>query len=252
MNISPERKRKITKWLIGIATACILIFLGVQNIGAVAHALRWCAGVIMPLIIGCAIALIVNVPMSFFERHLWKKSNKKLLCRLRRPIAFVLALVLVLGILIGVVAIVLPSLIETINVIVELAINLVNKLNSMNKEELADLPFSELLMDINWSSLIESAKSWLANSALTITNKAFGTITSLVSGIIDLFVAFVFASFILLGKEKLTQQAERIIRVWFPKKYGEEICRIASILNATFKSFIFISCCFYYYFSFNI
>jgi len=125
-------------------------------------------------------------------------------------------------------------------VIVDLAIKLVNDLNSMDKSELAELPLGELLKEINWNGLIESAKSWLTNSAPTITNKAFGTITSLIGGIIDIFVAFVFASYILLGKEKLTRQAKRIVTAWFPEKHGEQICRVASILNANFKGFIFV------------
>ena len=139
MNISPEKKRKFTKWLIGIAAACILIFLGVQNIGSVAKAFYWCMDIVMPLLIGCAIALIVNVPMDFLERHLWKNSKKKLAAKLRRPIAFALALVLVVGIFVGVVAIVLPTLIYAISVFVYSAIRLVGQINSMNKEELAEL-----------------------------------------------------------------------------------------------------------------
>ena len=239
MNISPEKKRKLAKWLIGIATVCILLFLGVQNIGAVMSAFYWCMNIVMPLLIGCAIALIVNVPMDFFERHLWKKSNKKLLRRLRRPIAFIIALALVFGIFIGVVAIVLPTLIDTIYVIVDLAVKMVNNLNSMSKEELAELPFGEFIKDVNWTQLIQSAKSWLADSALTITNKAFGTITSLLGGIINMFVSLVFASYILFGKERLARQSKHLVKVWIPEKFGNGLCHAASLLNVNFKSFIF-------------
>ena len=239
MNISPERKRKLTKWLIGIATVCILIFLGVQNIGSLAKAFYFCADIVMPLIIGCGIALIVNVPMDFFERNLWTKTQKKLLRKIRRPIAFILALVLVFGIFTGVVAIVLPTLIDTVYVIVDLAVKLVNNLNSMSKDELAELPFGEMIKEVNWTKLIESAKSWLANSALTITNKAFGTITSLLSGIIDMFVSLVFASYILFGKERLARQFKHLVKVWLPEKFGNGLTHAASLLKVNFKSFIF-------------
>lgn len=239
MNISPEKKRKFTKWLIGIAAAYILIFLGVQNIGSVANAFYWCMDIVMPLLIGCAIALIVNVPMDFFERHLWKNAKKKLAAKLRRPIAFALALVLVVGIFVGVVAIVLPTLIDTISVIVDSAIRIVGQINSMNKEELAELPFGDVLSSINWTKLLDSAKSWLTNSAGTITNTVFGTITSLVGGIMDAFVSLVFAAYILFGKERLARQARRIIQVWLPKNIGEMICHTVSILKVNFKSYIF-------------
>lgn len=76
MDFTPEKRKKTAKWLIGVVTACILIFLGVQNIGAVADALSWCISLIAPLLIGFAIAVILNVPMGFFESHFWKNTKK--------------------------------------------------------------------------------------------------------------------------------------------------------------------------------
>ena len=66
MDFSPEKFKKLAKWIISTATACILIFLGVQNISAVAKAVSWCIGLIAPLLLGAVIAAILNVPMSFF------------------------------------------------------------------------------------------------------------------------------------------------------------------------------------------
>ena len=77
MDFTPEKKKKLSKWIIGIVVACIVIFLGLQNIDVVAKAFSWCAGLIMPLILGFAFALILNVPMRFFESHIWSKTKKK-------------------------------------------------------------------------------------------------------------------------------------------------------------------------------
>lgn len=238
MDINPEKKRKLTKWVILTVAACILIFLGVQNIGAVGRAVSWCFGIVMPLVIGCAIALIVNVPMGFLERHLWAKSEKRLLTRLRRPISFILSFLFVIGILVGVVAIVLPQLVDTVTVIVKSAIEIVNDFNAMSDEEIAALPFGEFLLDVDWNKLLESTKSWLANRASLITNSVFGTVTSLVGGVIDLFVSVVFSIYVLSSKERLKSGAQRIARVWFPKKQGEWCIRAASILSTNMKNFI--------------
>ena len=97
MNLTPENRKKLTKWLIGIAAACILIFLGVQNISAVAGAFKWLLGIAMPLLVGWAIAIIINVPMRFLETHLWRKSKKPFLIKIRRPVALVLSLVFIIG-----------------------------------------------------------------------------------------------------------------------------------------------------------
>ena len=49
-----EKRKNSTKRIIGIVSACILIFLGVQNIDVVADAVSWCTGLVTPLIIGLA------------------------------------------------------------------------------------------------------------------------------------------------------------------------------------------------------
>lgn len=238
MNITPENKKKLTRWIIGICAACILIFLGAQNIDVVADALSWLAGIAMPLIIGAAIALILNVPMRFLEERLWIKSKKTFWCKARRPIAFILAFVLIVGILFGVVMIILPTLIETVKVIVQSAIDIVNRFNSMSKEEIAELPFGQILLDIDWTHLVDSLKSWLRNQANGIVNTLFGTVTSFVAVIIDLFVSVAFAIYLLFSKETLKKQAKRIVKAWIPAKKADWLIHAFSVANVNFKSFI--------------
>lgn len=156
----------------------------------------------------------------------------------RRPFAFLLSLVLIIGILVGVVAIVIPVLADTITVIVQSAIDLVNKLNSISEAELAEMPFGQVLMDVDWKKLLVSLKSWLTNQADSIVNAVFGTVTSLVGGVFDLFVSVVFAIYILFSKDKLKQQAQRIVRVWLPKNVSEWSCHAVSVANVNFRNFV--------------
>lgn len=238
MNLTPENRKKLTKWLIGIAAACILIFLGLQNISAVADALGWLIGIAMPLLVGWGIAIIVNVPMRFLETHLWSKSKKPFLTKIRRPVALILSLVFILGVLAGVVIVVLPTLIDTITVFVESAIEIVGKLNSENKEDIAALPFGELLLEINWSELVNSLKNWLQERSHAIVDTAFGTVTSAVGIIIDMFLSIAFAIYLLGSKETLKRQLTRVVRAWFPEKKAGWLIHAAEILNVNFRSFI--------------
>ena len=114
MDFTPEKRKVLSKWLIGIAAACILIFLGVQNIGVVAGAVSWVLGLIMPLILGLVFALILNVPMSFFESHIFSKTKKPFLQKIRRPLSYIISLVMIIGVLVGVVWLVIPELVSAI------------------------------------------------------------------------------------------------------------------------------------------
>lgn len=235
-----EDKKKLAKWIIGIVVSCILIYLGVRYWSSVTSAISWCIDIVMPLLVGSAIAMILNVPMSFLETHLWTKSKNKFLCTLRRLVAFVLSLILILGIFAGIVMIVLPTLVETVTIIVEAAIEIVNHINSLSREEIEELPFGEFLMDIDWSQLVDSLTSWLKDLVDKTVNGAFGTITSLVGGIIDMFVAAAFAIYLLFSKEKLKEQGNRIIKAWLPKKSGDWVAHAIDVANLNFKNFIVV------------
>ena len=238
MDFTPEKRKVIARWLIGIAAACILIFLGIQNVGVVANAVSWVTGLIMPLILGFAFALIINVPMRFFESHLWPKTKKKFLGKLRRPLSFIISFALIIGILVGVVWLVIPELVDAVKLIVQSVIDLVNKLSAMDEAELAELPLGSILLNTDWDKLLNTLQAWLKNQSGTIVNTAVGTIGSLVGGIFDFFITFVFAIYILFNKDKLKTQAKRLIRVWLPKNFGEWSIHAASVANMNFRNFI--------------
>ena len=234
MNLTLEKRNLIAKWLIKIAAVCILLYLGLQNIAAISAALSRFLDLIMPLILGSAIAVILNVPMRFLEAHLWTKSDHPLLQRLRRPTAFLLSVLFIIGAFLGVILLVIPELVDAFSVIAQGIAELVEKLSSADQEKLMAHPLSRALMDIDWDGMLASAQEWLKAEGGQIVDTAFGTLASLIGGIFD----FVFSVYILFGKEKLTRQASRLIRVWIPGKGGEWLIHAASITNVTFRKFI--------------
>ncbi|MBQ4313628.1 MAG: AI-2E family transporter [Clostridia bacterium] len=238
MKSSYMKNKKTTKWIIGTVAACILIFLGVQNIDVVANAVSWCVELIMPLLLGFAFALILNVPMRFFEAHLWNNTKKVILIKLRRPLSFIISLVLIIGILTGVVWLVIPELVSAVKVIIQGVMDSVNMLTAMNESEIAEIPFAELLLDIDWQNIIDNMQDWLKNHSGNIMNTAFGTISSVVGGIFDFFMALIFSIYILFNKEKLKSQVRRLIRVWLPRRFGEWLLHASRVASGNFRSFV--------------
>jgi len=96
MELSKENRKKLALWIIGIIAVCSLIFLGVQNIGAVAGAVKWVLKLLAPFVTGCGIALVLDVPLQFFERHLFTKAKKPFLLRIKRPLSFGISIFLIL------------------------------------------------------------------------------------------------------------------------------------------------------------
>lgn len=238
MDFTPEKRKVLSKWLIGIAAACILIFLGVQNIGIVAGAVSWVLGLIMPLILGLVFALILNVPMHFFESHIFSKTKKPFFKKIRRPLSYIISLVMIIGVLVGVVWLVIPELAGAVKLIVQSVIDMITRLNAMDKAELAELPFGSILLDTDWDKLLDTLQTWLKNKSGSIVNTAVGTVSSLVGGIFDFFISFIFSIYILFSKEKLKSQVSRLVRVWLPRSFGEWLIHASHIASGNFRNFI--------------
>lgn len=238
MGFDPKNQKKLSKWLIGIVAACILIFLGVQNINVIAKALSWAVGLIMPLLLGLAFALILNVPMRFFENHLWPKAVRPIAQKLRRPVAYGVSLIMILGILAGIVWLVIPELVEAVKLIGSSIADFVRWISAMDARELAGRPFGKFLLGIDWEEMLRTAESWLKEQGGNIMNTVLDTIGSVVGGVVDLFVAIVFSIYILFSKDKLKGQAKRLIRVWLPERFGGWLIHAACVASANFRSFV--------------
>lgn len=238
MDFNSKKLKSLSRWIIGIAAACIIIFLAIENIGVVAGAVSWVLNLVMPLIVGFAIALILNVPMRWLETKLFKKSKKPFWQKLRRPLAFIISLVLILGILVGVIWLVIPALVDAVKVIVQSVIDFINKISAMDKDEIAELPFGSALLNIDWGKMLTTLQDWLKNQSGNIVNTAFGTISSLLGGIFDLFVSLVFSVYILFGKETLKKQFLRLVNAWLPKRFSAWLVHALSIANTNFRNFV--------------
>lgn len=238
MEPSPERRKLTARWIIGVAAACIAIFLGLQHLDVVGKAISWCVKLVSPLVVGFALALILNVPMGFFERHLWKKSQKPLAKKLRRPVALILAILSILAVLVGVVCLVLPELGEAVRVIIDGIINLAEVLEGMEETELSQLPIMQFLSQIDWEKRLMSIQDWFTEKGGVIFNTALITVSSLVNGVFDAFISLVFSVYILCGKEKLKAQFSRLIRVWLPEKVAEGSIHAFSVAGRNFHNFV--------------
>lgn len=238
MGPNSEKNNKITRWVITVVSVCILIYLGVKNIGALYGAVSWFFRLISPLTVGFALALIFNVPMAYFERHLFARSKNAAIRKGRRALSILLSIVLVVGIFTGVIWLVVPELIQAITVIVNSAVELLNRLEDLDLSQVADNPVAGLLGTINFHELGAALQNWLTGAAGSIVNGAMGTITSLFNGLVNLFISLIFAIYILSNKEKLKLQCCRLIRAWLPEHFGSWFIHACRLASGNFRNFV--------------
>ena len=151
-----EQRKQLSKWIIGTVAACILIFLGVRYISEIAYAVSWMLDLLEPLLAGMIAALVLNVPLCFIERHLFRKNPTPRKERARRPLAIVLSLILVLGIFISVAVLVIPELVNAVAAVSSAVAELLDELAALeNSADFSEIPFGEYLsrIDIDWIRL---------------------------------------------------------------------------------------------------
>lgn len=113
MEISKETRKRLMQ----IIAFGILLYCGMEHFDVVIGAVDFVLGIVMPFLVGGAIAFVINVPMKSIERHLFAKNGK--LAKWRRPVAYLLTLALVIGIITLALVVVIPELGNTISMIVQ-------------------------------------------------------------------------------------------------------------------------------------
>lgn len=244
MKLDKENMRKMRELIL----FTIIILIALWNYKMIFDAIVFILGIVLPFLVGGAIAFVLNVPMSFFEekifynRHL---KDKKIANRLARPVSLVLTIAVLIGVVVLVMFVVIPeltktilSLGKTIQAFVPEAQRFLEELFTDNSEVRAWL--DSLNLDVD--QIMNSAVSFFQNGAGNVLNSTVSAIGSIVSGVTTFVIAFVFACYVLLQKEKLRVQVQKVLYAFLPDKRVEGVMEVCSLTSKTFSNFLAGQC----------
>lgn len=226
----------------------IVILIALWNYAIVFEWIGFAFSIIFPFLLGGGIAFILNVPMSFLEEKIFYNKylkDKKIANRLARPLSLVLTLAIVVGIIVIVMFVVVPELTKTVislgrtirNFVPE-AQRFLEGLFSDNSEVQAWL--RELNLDIG--KMADSMIAFFQDGAGDVINSAVSAIGSFVSGVATFVIAFVFACYVLLQKERLKVQVQKVMYAFFPEKRVAWLLEVCSLTAKSFSSFFTGQC----------
>ncbi len=244
MKLDRENMRKMKELIV----FTIIILIALWNYNILFGWIRFAFGIIFPFILGGGIAFILNVPMSFLEEKIFYNrylKDKKIANRLARPLTLVLTLALVIGVIVLVMFVVIPeltttvlSLGKTIRAFVPEAQRFLEDLFTDNSEVRAWL--DGLNLDIG--KMTDSAVAFFQDGAGNVINSTVSAIGSFVSGMATFAIAFVFACYVLLQKEKLSKQVKKVLYAFLSEKRVEWILEVCSLTAKSFSSFFAGQC----------
>ena len=210
--------------------------------------LKLAVGIFLPFLIGAAIAFILNIPMNGIEKKIFKKWNGKFAAKVKRPLSMVLSIVFVVAIVALVIVAVVPQLRTTITTlgakVTPFLQNLLVWLESLTTDypELAAQIQELENMEFNWDSIIGNVGSFLKNGVGSMVGSTVTVASSIIGGVANVFIAFVFAIYILSQKEKLQEQAIRILNAYAPVKLNRNVREVCHRLHVNFTNFICGQC----------
>ena len=228
--------------------AVALIIYSVFNMDTMLEFIKNSIVLIKPFLIGAVIAFVLNVPLRFFEHHVFCHIKHPKFKKVERGLSILLSLLLVWVALSLVVRIVVPQLIESISLLVSTIPGyvdyLTNFLSEYENDSAAIANFVKQIESISPQTLEQYTMNWLNDqvTAHALLSSAFmstvGIVSSVAAGVINFFVAFVFAIYILGSKEKLAVQARKICFAFFNRMHAAYLVHVAQVSFAKMYSFI--------------
>ena len=244
MDLNKENMKKIKSLIL----FTVLVFVALWNYKVIYRGIQFLGHVILPFALGGAIAFVLNVPMRFLEEKLFqntKTGEKKWAKKMARPLSFILTVLLVIGIIGIVVFVVVPELGNTILNIGKTLQEFIPQVQTWAVQLFDDNP--ELVaqiqtMEFEWDKILGSLVDFLRNGAGSVLDTTFAAAKSIVSGVSTFFIAFVFACYILLQKEKLSVQVRKLMYAFLPHDWTEIFIALGSVTYKTFSSFLTGQC----------
>ncbi len=222
----------------GVAFYCAL-----QNLGAVVAALGWTLGVLAPFLLGGAIAFILNVPMRAIERHLFPKAKRA--AGLRRPLALVLTLLAVAGVLALASFVIGPGVADAVRSVARQVPAALDRLQEQIDALSVYLPQIQEIVegwDLNWAGLSQKALALAQQWGGSLLSSGGGFIGGVVSGVGTFVIGLIFSFYILMQKEKLSRQGRQVICALLPRRQGDRTLEVLRLANRTFSSFLSGQC----------
>lgn len=244
MNLNKENLKKIR----GLIVFTVILLIALWNYSLILDVLGQGVGIVYPFLLGGAIAFVINVPMSFFEEKLFQNQmmkNKKVAQRLARPVSLIITLIVVVSVIGLVVFGVLPKLGDTFISIGKGIQSFMPKAQSWAEEIFHNNKEIKEWLDsltLDWDKIINEVVKFFTSGASSVLGSTFVVARRIASGITTFVIAFVFACYILLQKEKLNIQIRKVMYAYMKEDLVKKVLDVCSLSYRTFSNFLTGQC----------
>ena len=199
------------------------------------------------LIIGCVIAYVLNILMSFYEKHYFPKNQSKAVEKSKRVVCMLAAMLTLVAVVVLIIGLVLPELAACIRLLIAEIPEAIDSAVAWLEETglLATVMTEDAvasLMSINWQEKMTDLISVLAAGVGGVAQVAVDAVSATVSGVAQFVIGLIFAIYLLIGKETLGGQGNRLMEHYLKPAWNEKIRYVVGIFDNSFHKFIVGQC----------
>lgn len=229
-------ERKEIRRYIFIAALAVAVCVTVQNFVIFKQLVMLAMKALRPIIIGCSMAYIFNIIMNFLEKHYFPKKQTKFIQKSRRPVCLILSFSIVIGIIALVLNIIIPETIRALKIMYAEIPPLFIKGRDFvlsKLDEYPDIKNEIEHLEIDKAGLVEKA----TDSAFGLFGSVISFIGAVTSTVTNIIIGLIFAIYLLLRKDKLYTDINRVMKVSLSESKNAKIKRFFSMAHQTFTSF---------------
>ena len=236
-----EKNKRIIMELILFTVIIIFAFINISYIWVF---IKYVVKIFMPFILGAMMAFVLNVLLNVVENKLFKKiskKNTKTWKKIKRPISLVTTFIIIIALIALILGLIIPQLKNTVELFTENfdsykteSVELLEKVG-IKQENINELNKNLENLKDEVTNYVNENKNEIMQTTVGVATSVFGTITSIVLGI-------VFAIYILLKKEDLSRQFKKLAKAYLPEKKQKTLEEISSLSNKTFGNFVSGQC----------
>ena len=224
----------------GIVTYIIILAYVIFNFKNIISGVENIIGVLLPFIVGIAIAFMLNLVMRIFEERVFTfLDNKKYqkYSRFKRPLSVALTFIFVFMIIFGLIRFIIPQLIDSISTLTDAIPAYMKSFEELISQYVSD---TEILNTL-WNNFLSAWREILQFTGQIVVSSLSGVVNITVgftSGLFNFILSVIFSIYMLLNKERLQLGMKKVLYAFSGRKFADKIMYLGKISNEAFSNYI--------------
>ena len=234
------------KWL-GIIVVSILVFGIIYNFDTSLSVLSMILKVLSPIFIGLFIAIILNIPVTFFENKVFRRltlRNGRIWSKIKRTVSISLSLACFFLISAVLLSYILPKLGESIKDFFNNADGYMQNLTERTRELVKkfDLPFDHESIDFSWGTITSFLTKLIGESTNDVIQTTLNAALNVFVSLWNVILGFILSIYIIASKESLSKLLKGFLYSIASEQRVTNIINVLTLTKKAFEGFIAGQC----------